>query len=113
MAIARALAGEPALLLLDEPSEGIQPSIVEDITVSLKAIAAERGLTILLVEQNLHMVFDSTDRCAFIENGQVAEVQPTAVLRGDESLLHRYLAIMRRGVRPWIASSPSCSTPAT
>ena len=93
LAIARALASAPSLLLLDEPSEGIQPSIVEEITVSLKAIAAEQGLTILLVEQNLQMVFDSTSRCAFIENGRVAELQPTAVLRSDDSLLHRYLAI--------------------
>ena len=93
LAIARALVGQPRLLLLDEPSEGIQPSIVMDIAASLKRIAAEEGLTVLLVEQNVEMVLSLAADCAFLENGRVVARHPAAELRGDAAILHRYLAV--------------------
>ncbi len=93
LAIARALAGEPRLLLLDEPSEGIQPSIVAELGRTLRAIADAEALTILIVEQNVELVFDLADDCAFIENGRVADRVETAALRADDTLLHRYLAV--------------------
>ena len=93
LAIARALAGEPRLLLLDEPSEGIQPSIVAELGRTLRAIADAKALTILIVEQNVELVFDLADDCAFIENGRVADRVETAALRADDTLLHRYLAV--------------------
>ncbi len=93
LAIARALVGQPRLLLLDEPSEGIQPSIVLQIAASLKQIAAEEGLTVLLVEQNVEMVLSLAADCAFIENGRVAARHAAAELRGDAAILHRYLAV--------------------
>ncbi len=93
LAIARALVGEPRLLLLDEPSEGIQPSIVMAIAASLKRIAVEQGLTVLLVEQNVEMVLSLAADCAFIENGRVAGRHSAVELGRDTSLLHRYLAM--------------------
>jgi len=93
LAIARALAGVPRLLLLDEPSEGIQPSIVAELGRTLRAIAEAEALTILIVEQNVELVFDLADDCAFIENGRVAERVATAQLQADDTLLHRYLAV--------------------
>jgi branched-chain amino acid transport system ATP-binding protein/urea transport system ATP-binding protein len=93
LAIARALVGRPRMLLLDEPSEGIQPSIVEQIALTLREIAAQQGLTVLLVEQNVEMVLDVAADCAFIENGRVVARHGVADLRQDESILHRYLAV--------------------
>ncbi len=93
LAIARALAGRPRLLLLDEPSEGIQPSIVREIAAALHTVAARDGLTVLVVEQNVEMVFDMARDCAFIENGRVAERTDVAALRRDDAPLHRYLSV--------------------
>jgi urea transport system ATP-binding protein len=71
VAIARALVQEPKLLLLDEPTEGLQPSVVEEIDALLKRITKERGCTILLVEQNLDFVRDITQRFAILDTGRV------------------------------------------
>ncbi|HNB28769.1 MAG TPA: ABC transporter ATP-binding protein [Alphaproteobacteria bacterium] len=93
LAIGRALAGRPKMLLLDEPSEGIQPSIVEQIAATLKAIAEREQLTILLVEQNVEMVLDMAGTCAFIENGRIVATHATQALRDDDRLIHRYLGL--------------------
>ncbi len=93
LAIARALVGRPRLLLLDEPSEGIQPSIVLQIAEILRTVAAEDGLTVLLVEQNVEMVLSLAADCAFIENGRVVARHAAAELARDREILHRYLAV--------------------
>ena len=93
LAIARALIAEPRLLLLDEPSEGIQPSIVDEIAETLAEISRARGLTLVLVEQNVEMALDLADRCAFLENGRIVEQGPAEAVRRDQALLHRYLAL--------------------
>ncbi len=93
LAIGRALAGQPKMLLLDEPSEGIQPSIVEQIAATLKEIAEREKLTILLVEQNVEMVLDMASTCAFIENGRIVATHAAEALREDERLIHRYLGL--------------------
>jgi urea ABC transporter ATP-binding protein UrtE len=93
LAIARALVGRPKLLLLDEPSEGIQPSIVQAIADTVRSIATSEGLTILLVEQNLDLVLGMAERCLFIENGAIADEAPVADLRTNPALLDRYLSV--------------------
>lgn len=71
LALARALIQRPRILLLDEPTEGIQPSIIEEIVDRLKAIRAGRGLTVLLVEQNLDFIKALSDRVLLIQRGAI------------------------------------------
>jgi branched-chain amino acid transport system ATP-binding protein/urea transport system ATP-binding protein len=93
LAIARALVGEPRLLLLDEPSEGIQPSIVEQIGQSLGQLSRDRDLTVLLVEQNVDLVLSLATSCAFIENGVIVARHEVEALRRDRAIVHRHLAV--------------------
>ena len=94
LAIMRSLVGQPKLLLLDEPTEGIQPSIVSEIGHTLRAIAKSTGLTILLVEQNLDFVQLMASRALFVENGVIAErVDDISHLTTNPELVHRYLSI--------------------
>jgi branched-chain amino acid transport system ATP-binding protein/urea transport system ATP-binding protein len=93
LAIARALIGQPRLLLLDEPSEGIQPSIVQSLGITLREIAAAERLTMLRVEQNLDLVLRLAGRCLFIENGRLVDEAQPARLRADPALLQRYLSV--------------------
>ena len=72
LAIARALVQEPKLLLLDEPTEGLQPSVVEEIQMIIKRILGERQCSVLLVEQRLDFVRDITQRFAILETGHIA-----------------------------------------
>jgi branched-chain amino acid transport system ATP-binding protein len=79
LAIGRALIGNPSLMILDEPSEGIQPSIVQHICESLKSFRDELGTTIIFVEQNLDTILAIAERCYIVEKGKV-----TGSLAGHE-----------------------------
>ncbi len=92
LATARALCIEPDYLLLDEPTEGLQPSLIE----SIRQVAVQmkhQGVGVLLVEQQIKSVLSLADRVAFIENGRSRESVPSAELRQDQRLLHRYLGV--------------------
>ncbi|GGO00661.1 ABC transporter ATP-binding protein [Haloarcula pellucida] len=92
LAIARALVSNPDLLLLDEPSEGIQPSIVDQISRDMQAINDDLGTTILFVEQNLGVIREMADRCYAMERGEIVdEVGPTTL--ADEDAIAEYLAV--------------------
>jgi urea ABC transporter ATP-binding protein UrtE len=93
LAIARALVGRPKLLLLDEPSEGIQPSIVDQISDILGRINAETGLTILIVEQNVNMIEELTHDCSFIEKGRIVLTCPVDEIKADESIITRHMSV--------------------
>ncbi len=80
LAIARALVGEPSVLLLDEPTEGIQPNVIHDIGVVLRRLASERRMTIVLVEQYLDFVTEFGHRFVIMDRGQVAAAGDTAEL---------------------------------
>lgn len=71
LAIARALASNPKVLLLDEPTEGIQPSIIKEMARTLRKIRDERGLSIIVSEQVLSFALDIADRVLVIENGEI------------------------------------------
>ena len=72
LALARALCGDPELLLLDEPSEGIQPSIVQQIGELLVTVNRNTNLTVLLVEQNLELARHAASRCLVMEKGRIS-----------------------------------------
>jgi urea ABC transporter ATP-binding protein UrtE len=94
LAIMRALVGRPTFLLLDEPSEGIQPSIVQEIGRTLAGFARDHGLTILLVEQNVELVWRMAERCLFIENGRIVdEVSDIEKLKSNPMLIRQYLSV--------------------
>ncbi len=93
LAIARALAADPDMLLLDEPTEGIQPSIVHEVGETIARIAKETGLTVLVVEQNVDMVLTVADTVAFMDNGVIVEQCGRDALEADETILHRHLSI--------------------
>lgn len=92
LAVARGLVAEPRLMLLDEPSEGLQPSLLQGLVPTLKNINKELGVAILLVEQNLDVVFALADRGYIMEKGQIVSEGGTEELC-DDALIRRHLAI--------------------
>ncbi len=77
LSIGRVLVGHPKLLLLDEPSDGIQPNIVEQIGGLCCRLNAEIGMTIVLIEQNLDLIMSCAQRCLLMEKGALtAELAP-------------------------------------
>ena len=92
LAIGRALVGNPDLLVLDEPSEGIQPSIVDQITEDIRAINRDLGTTVLFVEQNLGVVQEMADRCYAMERGRIVDELDEAAL-ADEENIASFLAV--------------------
>ena len=92
LAIGRALAGNPDLLLLDEPSEGIQPSIVQDITDDIASINEEFGVTVLFVEQNLQVIRELAERCYVVDGGRI-EAELGATDLEDADAVADYLAV--------------------
>jgi len=92
LAIARALVGGPKVLLLDEPSEGIQPSIVQEIEVKIGSISRARGHAVVLVEQNIEFAAALARRIYVMEKGRIArEISPGNVM--DEDIVRDYLAV--------------------
>ncbi|MGO8914583.1 MAG: urea ABC transporter ATP-binding subunit UrtE [Stellaceae bacterium] len=91
LAIARALATRPKVLLLDEPTEGIQPSIIREMARTLKRIRDQRGLSILVSEQVLSFALDIADRILVLENGDIVhEDKRTNV---DETTIAKFLSV--------------------
>lgn len=110
LAVGRALVLNPRLLLLDEPTEGLAPILVEELLAALRRITREEGLSALIVEQHAHKILGVTDEAVILERGAVVHAAPSAALRADPSVLERHLGVSRRGgVVP--APSPRSAPP--
>ena len=91
LAIARALASDPKVLLLDEPTEGIQPSIIREMARTLRRIRDEKNLTIVVSEQVLSFALDVADRVIVIENGNFVHDSPRDGI--DEERVSKFLSV--------------------
>jgi branched-chain amino acid transport system ATP-binding protein len=96
LAIARALATNPRLLLLDEPTEGLAPIIVEELLRALQNLFRHEGLTGIVVEQHAQKILPITDRALILERGCVAYQGSSAGLLADPVLLERHLGVVAR-----------------
>jgi len=92
LAIGRALVGDPDLLVVDEPSEGVQPSIVQSITEDLKRINEDLDTTILFVEQNLSVIQGLAERCYAMDHGTIVDELDGDEL-ADRDQLEEYLVV--------------------
>lgn len=91
LAIARALASKPKVLLLDEPTEGIQPSIIREMARTLRRIRDEKGLSIVVSEQVLTFALDVADRVVVLENGTFVHDSPREGI--DEAKVSKFLSV--------------------
>ena len=91
LAIGRALVARPRLLLLDEPSLGLAPLITAQIMALLRRLRDEDGMTVLLVEQNVHSAMSVADRGVVLALGRVVAVDDASRIAGDNTLRHAYL----------------------
>jgi branched-chain amino acid transport system ATP-binding protein len=98
LAISRALMARPKLLLLDEPSLGLAPRVVEEVAGVIRRVNDE-GVAVLLVEQNAMMALDVADHGYVIETGKVVHDGPAAALREDEDVKQFYLGLGGEGRR--------------
>ena len=92
LTIARTLMGNPSILLLDEPSEGLAPLIVQAIGALIRTLR-DSGVCILLAEQNMHFCLDIATHATVVDKGQVVFRGGIADLQRDEGVKQRYLAV--------------------
>lgn len=93
LALGRALMTEPKLLLLDEPSEGVQPSIVDQIAEHVRRVNHERGITVVLVEQNLEFATNVAEHAYLMDMGCIVRELPAKEVLSDRELQHEYLGV--------------------
>jgi uncharacterized protein (UPF0261 family)/ABC-type branched-subunit amino acid transport system ATPase component len=97
LAIGRALLFNPRLLVMDEPTEGLAPVIVERIAGTLTTLSGEAAISVLLVEQNLGVAIDVADTIAVMVNGRIARTMASAELAADRALQERLLGVKAAG----------------
>ncbi|HWT58456.1 MAG TPA: ABC transporter ATP-binding protein [Rhizobium sp.] len=93
LAIARALVLNPKILLLDEPTEGLAPIIVEELLAAIRRIVREEGLAAIIVEQHAQQILAITDEAIILDRGSVAYSGESAQLSGDRETLGRFLGV--------------------
>ncbi len=92
LALARCLCAEPKLILLDEPTEGIQPSIIEEMIETLRTVRRRRPVTMVLVEQNLNFISALADRILILQKGEVTREIPPDIAR-DRALVDEFIGM--------------------
>ncbi len=93
LAIGRALTLNPKVLLLDEPTEGLAPIIVEELLKALGAITRAGGICSIIVEQNAQKILDLADRVLILERGGIVHDAPSSALKADPAVLERHLGV--------------------
>jgi branched-chain amino acid transport system ATP-binding protein len=93
LAIARCLMGMPRLIMFDEPSLGLAPRVVEDVFAVIRRLRAEKGLTIILVEQNVALSLALADRGYVLENGRIVMTGTGAALLADDRVRQAYVGL--------------------
>ncbi len=97
LAIGRALLLDPKLLVMDEPTEGLAPVIVDQVAQALKNLAAEGDIAVLLIEQNLGVAMEVADTIGVMVNGRLAQTMPAHELAADRELQERLLGVRSGG----------------
>ncbi|MFS2055916.1 ATP-binding cassette domain-containing protein, partial [Variovorax sp. CT11-76] len=97
LAIGRALLLNPKLLVMDEPTEGLAPVIVDQVAQALRDLAAEGRIAVLLIEQNLGVAISVADRIGLMVNGRIAREMPAAELAADRELQEKLLGVRSGG----------------
>lgn len=92
LAIARAMMLEPKIILLDEPTEGLMPRMVSQIREIIGVLHRD-GVAVLLVEQNVKLTLDASERVYLIEKGVVRHHAASTELRADDAPIHRYMGV--------------------
>jgi branched-chain amino acid transport system ATP-binding protein len=93
LAIGRALTLNPKVLLLDEPTEGLAPIIVEELLKAIGTITRAGGICSIIVEQNAQKILGLADRVVILERGTIVHDAPSAALKADPSVLERHLGV--------------------
>jgi branched-chain amino acid transport system ATP-binding protein len=93
LAIARALVGNPHLLLMDEPSEGLAPVVVEQLVTAIREVVAATSLTVLLVEQRADIALDLSTRCMIMDRGNLVFEGESEALREDATRLGQLMGL--------------------
>jgi len=93
LAIARALIGNPKVLLMDEPSEGLAPVVVEQLIGGMRSVVSDGALCMLLVEQRVDVAFNLASRCLVMDRGRFVYQGPSAQLRADQDQLGRLMGL--------------------
>jgi branched-chain amino acid transport system ATP-binding protein len=93
LSIARALIGNPQVLLMDEPSEGLAPVVVEQLVLALKAVVADGSLAVLLVEQRIEVALDLASRCIIMDRGRIVHEATSTALRADPARIGELMGL--------------------